>query len=314
MFRFAHPMFLYLLALLVPVVVGQLTPDVSVGKHWLKFILIALAYVFLVLALASPQLGTHQEKVKRQGIDVVIAIDVSKSMLAEDVQPNRLARAKNFISNFTDELRNDRLAIVVFAGKAYLQMPLTVDYSAAKMYLKTIGTESVPTQGTSISDAVDIAKESFAKGDNKSKALIIISDGEDNEAGVEEAVEQAAKDGVKVFTLAVGSDKGSPIPLPTGDFKRDEAGNIVLSKVNYEAMRGYATKGNGKSFVLGSGKDEIAAILKELGRINTKDFEEMLFTDYDDKFQYCLLIALLLLAVEYLLSERKSKWITKLKI
>jgi Ca-activated chloride channel family protein len=206
------------------------------------------------------------------------------------------------------------LAIVVFAGRAYLQMPLSVDYSAAKLYLKTIGTESVPTQGTSISEAVELANESFAQGDNKSKALIIISDGEDHEANVDEALEAAAKSGVKVFTLAVGTDKGSPIPLPNGDYKRDAEGNIVLSKVNVDAMRTYAEKGNGKSFILGSGKDEVAAIFKELGRISTKDFEDVVFTDYDDEFQYCLIIAALLLITEFMLSERKSKLFEKLKI
>ena len=336
MFRFEHIEYLYLLLLLLPVLVlfivfqrwrrksiakfgtaslvYQLIPDFSNGKHRIKFVLLSFAYIFLILGVANPQLGTKQEKIKRSGIDVVIALDVSKSMLAEDVQPNRLARAKNFISNFVDQLRNDRLAMIVFAGRAYLQMPLSVDYSAAKLYLKTIGTESVPTQGTAIGEAVDLANESFAQGDNKSKALIIISDGEDNETGVEEALETAAKNGIKVFTLAVGTDKGSPIPMANGDFKRDAEGNIVLSKVNIAAMQQYAAKGNGKSYILGSGKDEIASILKELGRITTKDFEEMVFTDYDDKFQYCLAIAALLLIIEFMLSERKSRLFEKLKI
>lgn len=336
MFRFQHKEFLLLLLALIPVLllfiifqrwrkksiakfgttslVYQLIPDFSDGKQIVKFVLLSLAYVFLILGLANPQIGSKQEKVKRQGIDVVIALDVSKSMLAEDVQPNRLARAKNWISNFVDQLKNDRLAIVVFAGRAYLQMPLSVDYSAAKLYLKTVGTESVPTQGTSISEAVDLANESFAQGDNKSKALIIISDGEDHEENVDEALETAAKNGIKVFTLAVGTDKGSPIPLPNGDFKRDAEGNIVLSKVNIDAMRTYAQKGNGKSFILGSGKEEINAIFKELGRITTKDFEDVVFTDYDDKFQDCLIIAALLLIAEFMLSERKTKLFEKLKI
>ena len=336
MFRFEHKEYLLLLLLLIPLLlvflffqrwrkksiarfgiaslVYQLIPDFSNGKHILKFVLLSLAFVFLILGIANPQVGSKQEKVKRQGIDVVIALDVSKSMLAEDVQPNRLARAKNFISNFVDQLKNDRLAIVVFAGRAYLQMPLSVDYSAAKLYLKTVGTESVPTQGTSISEAVELANESFAKGDNKSKALIIISDGEDHESNVDEALAAAAANGVKVFTLAVGTDKGSPIPQANGDFKRDAEGNIVLSKVNVEAMRTYAEKGNGKSFVLGSGKEEINAIFKELGRITTKDFEDVVFTDYDDKFQYCLIIAALLLMIEFMLSERRSRLFEKLKI
>ena len=336
MFRFEHKEYLYLLLLLIPVLllfivfhrwrkksiarfgtatlVYQLIPDFSNGKHIIKFVLLSFAFVFLVLGLANPQLGTKQEKVKRQGIDVVIALDVSKSMLAEDVQPNRLARAKNFISNFVDQLKNDRLALVVFAGHAYLQMPLSVDYSAAKLYLKTISTESVPTQGTSISEAIELANESFAQGDNKSKALIIISDGEDHESGVDEALEVAAKSGIKVFTLAVGTDKGSPIPMANGDYKRDAEGSIVLSKVNIEAMREYAENGNGKSYVLGSGKDEINSILKELGRIGSKDIEDVVFTDYDDKFQYCLIIAAVLLIIEFMLSERKSRLFEKLKI
>ena len=336
MFRFEHKEYLYLLLLLIPLLllfivfqrwrrksieklgtaslIYQLIPDFSKSIHVIKFLLLSFAYIFLILAIANPQLGTRQEKVKRKGIDVVIALDVSKSMLAQDVQPSRLARSKNFISNFIDQLKNDRLAIVVFAGRAYLQMPLTVDYSAAKLYLKTIGTESVPTQGTSISDAIDLANESFAQGDNKSKALIIISDGEDHEAGVEEALETASKNGIKVFTLAVGTDKGSPIPLANGDYKRDAEGNIVLSKVNIEAMKAYAEKGNGKSYVMGSGKEEIEAIFRELGRIGTKDFEDVVFTDYDDKFQYCLAIAAVLLLIEFMLSERRSRLFEKLKI
>jgi Ca-activated chloride channel family protein len=336
MFKFEHIQYLYALLLLIPLLllfifsqrwrkksiarfgtpslVYRLIPDFSDAKQITKFVLLSLSYVFLVLAIANPQIGTKQEKVKRSGIDVVIALDVSRSMLAEDVQPSRLIKAKNFISNFVDELKNDRIAMVVFAGRAYLQMPLSVDYSAAKLYLKTINTESVPTQGTNIGEAIDLANESFAKGDNKSKALIIISDGEDNEAGVEEALESAAKNGIKVFTLAVGTDKGSPIPMPNGDYKRDASGNIVLSKVNIEAMRNYAAKGNGKAFVLGTGKEEIAAIFKELGRINTKDFEDVEFVDFDNKFQYCLAISLLLLIIEFMISERKTRLFEKLKI
>lgn len=336
MFRFEHKEFLYLLLLLLPVallfllfqrwraksldrfgaaeLVYRLIPDFSKSVHVFKFALLSLAYGCLVIGLANPQLGTRQEKVKRQGIDVVIALDVSKSMLAEDVQPNRLSRAKNFISNFIDQLKNDRLAMIIFAGHAYQQMPLSVDYSAAKLYLKTISTESVPTQGTAIAEAVEMAGESFALGDNKSKALIIISDGEDHESGVDDAVEAAAKTGVKVFTLAVGTDKGSPIPLPNGDYKRDASGNIVLSKVNIAAMQEYAAKGNGKSFVLGTGKDEINAIFKELGRITAKDYEDVIFTEYDNKFQYFLMAAALLLVIEFMLGERRSRLFEKLKI
>ena len=285
----------------------QLTPEISFDKHLVKFILLALAFEFIVIGFANPQVGTKQEKVKRQGIDVFIALDVSNSMLSEDIKPNRLMRAKNFISNFIDELHNDRLGIIVFAGRSYMQMPLTVDYSAGRMYLKTINTNLVPTQGTDIAEAVNMARENFVQGENKHKALIIITDGEDNEGGVDDAVADAVKEGVKVFTIGVGTDNGGPIPVGS-DFKRDESGNIVLSKMNQQMLRDIAQKGNGKYFQLGSGKDEINAIFKELGRINTKDFEELVFTDFDDQFQWCLAIAAVFLLVEWFVSERKFRF------
>lgn len=325
-FRFEHKEYLWLLAAVAPMLIlfllfqnwrkknldrfanssllAQLTPEISFNKHLLKFILLSLAFEFMVIGFANPQVGTKQEKVKRQGIDVFIAMDVSNSMLSEDIKPNRLLRAKNFISNFIDELHNDRLGMIVFAGRAYMQMPLTVDYSAGRMYLKTINTNLVPTQGTNIAEAVNMARENFVQNDNKHKALIIITDGEDNEGGVDEAIADAVKEGVKVFTLGVGTDNGGPIPVGS-DFKRDEGGNIVLSKMNQQMLRDLAAKGNGKYFQLGSGKDEITAIFKELGRINTKDFEETVFTDFDDQFQVCLIVAALLLLAEWFLSERK---------
>ncbi len=325
-FRFQHKIYLWGLAALAPMVIlflffqnwrnrnlkrfahssllEQLTPDVSFNKHLIKFILLSLAFEMIVIGFANPQVGTKQEKVKREGIDVIIAMDVSNSMLSEDIKPNRLMRAKNFVSNFIDELHNDRLGMIVFAGRGYVQMPLTVDYSAGRMYLKTINTNLVPTQGTNIAEAVNMARENFVEGENKSKALIIITDGEDNEGGVDEAIADAVKEGVKVFTIGVGTDNGGPIPVGS-DFKRDESGSIVLSKMNQEMLRDLAAKGNGKYFQLGSGKDEINAILKELGRINTKEFEEMVFTSFDDQFQWCLAIAAVLLLIEWFLSERK---------
>jgi Ca-activated chloride channel family protein len=326
MFRFEHIEYLWLLTALIPLallfiffqrwrskavktfgkpaLVTQLIPDLSNASHVVKFALLALAYTFIVLGFANPQIGTKQEKVKRQGIDVIIAMDVSTSMLSEDVKPNRLLRAKNFVSNFIDELNNDRLGMIVFAGRAYLQMPLTVDYSASRMYLKTINTNLIPTQGTNIAEAVELARKSFVEGDTKHKALVIITDGEDNEGGAEEAIADAVKEGIKVFTLGVGTDDGGPIPQGS-DYKRDEDGNIVLSKMNQDMLRDLASKGNGKYFQLGSGKDEIEAIFKELGRIGTKEFEEMVFTDFDDQFQWCLVIAALLLLAEWWISERK---------
>ncbi|MCY7410756.1 MAG: VWA domain-containing protein [Chitinophagales bacterium] len=288
----------------------QLIPDFSNRKSVLKFFLLLFAYAFIILGFANPQVGTKQEKVKREGIDVMIALDVSNSMMSTDVKPSRLDRAKNFISNFIDQLNNDRLGMIVFAGNAYMQMPLTVDYSAAKMYLRTINTNMVATQGTNFSEAIDLAEQGFVKGDNNHKALIIITDGEDNEGGVEEKISEASKQGVKIYTIGVGSPNGSPIPMGN-DFKRDEEGNIVLSKLNEAILKDIALKGNGKYYLLGSGNDEVSSLLKELKGISTKDFEEMVFTDFDDQFQWCLAIAAILLLLEWWLSEKKTKFSLK---
>lgn len=328
MFRFAHPQFLYLLLAAVPALlfffwflfwrsraikkfgytalVMQLIPDYSSGKQVAKFLLLLFAYCFIVLGFANPQIGTKTEKVKRQGIDVIIAVDVSNSMMSEDVKPSRLERAKNFISNFIDNLSNDRLGMIVFAGKAYLQMPLTTDYSAARLYLRTINTSLVPSQGTNLAEAIQLADQSFMRGDSTHKALIIITDGEDNEGGVDDAVMQAVRNGVKVFTIGVGSENGAPIPIG-GDFKRDEDGNIVLSKLNEDMLRDVANNGKGKFYMLGSGDDEIDAILKELKGISTKELEETVFTDFDDQFQWCLAIAAVLLLIEWWISERRFR-------
>ena len=325
-FRFEHKEYLWCLWVLLPIALAfigfqywrnrnlnrfaksalllQLTPEISFNKHLIKFILLALAFQFIVLGFANPQLGTKQEKVKREGIDVMVAMDVSNSMLSEDIKPNRLLRAKNFVSNFMSELHNDRLGIVVFAGRGYLQMPLTVDYSAGRMYLKSINTNLVPTQGTNIAEAINLARQSFVQEDKKSKALIIITDGEDNEGGTDEAIAQAVEAGIKIFTIGVGTDAGGTIPAGS-DVKRDENNNPVITKMNTQMLREIANKGNGKYYQLGTGKQEVTAILKQLGRIGTKNFEELVFTDYDDKFQWCLAVAAILLLLEWMLSERK---------
>jgi Ca-activated chloride channel family protein len=333
MFRFEHTEYLWLLPAAIPAallfilfyfwrkraiskfgdrsLVLQLIPGYSSRKHILKFLLLLSAYCFIILGFANPQIGTKQEKIKREGIDVMIALDVSNSMMSEDLKPNRLDRARNFISNFIDKLSNDRLGMVVFAGNAYLQMPLTVDYSAARMYLRTINPGMVPTQGTNIAEAIGISMEGFIKGETSHKALIIITDGEDNEGGVDEEIAKATREGIKIFTVGVGSESGSPIPM-NNDFKRDENGNIILSKMNQQMLRDMAAKGSGKFYLLGSGNEETESLLKDLEGISTKKFEEMVFTDFNDQFQWVLIIAVILLVIEWWLSERKSKFSLKI--
>lgn len=332
MFRFEHIEYLWWLLAAVPVtglfvffylwrkralkefgnssLVLQLIPGFSNRKHFVKFILLLLAYCFIILGFANPQIGTKQEKVQRKGIDVIIALDVSNSMRSEDVKPSRLDRAKNFISNFISQLNNDRLGLIVFAGKAYMQMPLTVDYSAARMYLNVINPGMVPTQGTNIAEAIDLANQAYPKESEAHKALIIITDGEDNEGGVDEKIEEAVKAGTKIYSIGIGSENGSPIPMGN-DFKRDDNGNIVLSKMNVEMLKDIANKGNGKFYILGSGNDEVNSLLKDLKGISARQFDEMVFTDFDDQFQWCLAIAAILLLAEWWLSERKSKLIFK---
>jgi Ca-activated chloride channel family protein len=298
--------------------IEQLAPENSKRKHIIKFILIFFAFIFLVIGIANPQIGTKYEKVKRSGVDVMIALDVSKSMLAEDIKPDRLERSKQFISRLIDKLQNDRIGLIVFAGNAYLQMPITIDYSAAKLFLNNINTEMVPTQGTAIAEAIELSMQSFNKEEKKFKTLIIITDGEDHEGDALTLAEEAAAEGVIVHTIGVGSPKGAPIPQyrngVQADFKRDENGNIVLSKLNETELQQIAAKGDGKYYRLSSGTQEIDAIISEISTMEKKNFEERVFTDYEDQFQYFLAIALFLITLEFFISDKKSVWLRKLGI
>ncbi len=292
--------------------VQQLSPERARFKLVIKFILLSLASVSIILGLANLQVGTKYEKVKRSGVDIIIALDVSKSMLAEDLKPNRLERAKQFISRIIDRMQNDRIGLIVFAGRAYLQMPVTIDYGAAKLFLKNINTDIVPVQGTAIDEAISLAMNAFEKEDKKNKVLIIISDGEHHEGDAMEMAELAAKEGITIFTLGVGSPKGAPIPEYRGkvqaDFKRDGDGNIVLTKLNETMLQQIAVKGNGQYFRMASGSQEMDAIMNEIAGMEKKDFEERVFTDYEDQFQYFLALALLLLTAEYFITEKRSTW------
>jgi Ca-activated chloride channel family protein len=270
------------------------------------------AFTSLVIAIANPQIGTKYEKVKRSGVDVMIALDVSKSMLAEDIKPSRLDRSKQFISRFIERLQNDRIGLIVFAGKAYLQMPITIDYSAAKLFLRNINTEMVPTQGTAIAEAIQLAINAFDAKDKKHKVLVIITDGENHEGNVLEMAEEATQQGIVIYTVGVGSPKGAPIPIYRNgiqaDFKRDKEGNIILSKLNETALQQLAVKGDGKYFRLSAGSQEIESIISEISGMEKKDFEESIFTDYEDQFQYFILLSIVLLVIEFFISERKSLW------
>jgi len=298
--------------------INQLTVDLSRYKHITKFVFIALAFSFLIVGLMNPQIGSKMEKVKRQGVDVVIAIDVSKSMMAEDVKPNRLERTKQYVSRLISKLQNDRVGLIVFAGRAYLQMPLTVDYAAAKMFLSTMNTEMVPTQGTAIGASITQAIQAFKAGEQKHKVLVIITDGENHQDDAIELAKEAAKEGVVIHTIGVGSVNGAPIPIYRRniqvDFKRDKEGNVVLSKLNEIMLNQLALTANGQYWHLTSSQDDLEGLVKAIASMEKKDFEERIFTDYEDKFQFFLAIGLALLTLEFFISERKSKWLSRISI
>jgi len=292
--------------------VEQLMDGFSARRQHIKFLLWVLSIAFIVLGLSNPQMGTRLQKVKRQGVDVVIALDVSKSMLAQDITPSRLERSKQFISKLLSRMADDRIALIIFAGNAYMQMPLTIDYSAAKLFLNTISTEIVPTQGTAIGEAIDLATQAFDPKEEKFKTLIIITDGENHESGAIESAEQAQELGVLTYTVGVGDKDGAPIPIFRGntkqiaDYVRDKSGKTVTSKLNVEMLKDVAKAGNGQFFQLTNGTKEIDNILDELSGMEKKEFEDRVFTDYEDQFQWLLGPGLLLLIFNIFYSERKK--------
>ncbi|NNC95549.1 MAG: VWA domain-containing protein [Chitinophagales bacterium] len=298
--------------------VKKLAPELPKYKHQLKFFFNVSILVLIVLGMANLQIGASYEKVKREGVDIMIALDVSNSMNAEDIKPSRLDRAKLFLSTFIRQLASDRVGIIIFAGKAYLQMPITSDYAAAKMYLNTIDTELVPTQGTAIGEAIRMATDAFDDVSKNNKVLIIITDGENHEGDAIDAIKAAKEQNILVHTLGVGSTKGAPIPVYSGsrqiDYKRDNQNNIVLSKLNEIMLQQVASAGDGEYMRLTNGKEETRKIMRSLEKLETQEFEEKVFTDYQDWFQLFLLPALLLLFIDFMIGERRSFFLKKLNL
>lgn len=280
------------------------------GRSTLKFTLQAIALTALIVGWANLQAGDKMERVQRKGVDVAIALDVSKSMLAQDIQPNRLTRAKQLISLMLDKMQNDRVALIVFAGRAYQQVPLTVDYSTVKMMLQTAGPELVPTQGTVIGDAITMAASSFSQKERKYKSLIVISDGEDHDQQAVTKAKEAAEMGIIVHTIGVGSPQGSTLYDPsTRSVKLDDNGQPVISKLNEAALRNVAMAGNG-TYNLLQNTDAIATrLVNELDGMEQKSLGAVVFTDYTNYFQYFLAVGLILLIIEWLIPgvNRKLK-------
>lgn len=298
-----------------PQLVSQLLSGRIAGRSTTRFVLITLSLFFAILGLANLQQGSQTEKAERKGVDVFFALDVSKSMLARDVQPDRLTRAKQLITRMMDKMTNDRVGLVVFAGKSYLQVPLTIDYSAAKMLLETVNPDLVPTQGTVLSDAIDLSSESFSQKEKKHKAIVLISDGEDHDEKALDAAKKAADQGAVIYTVGIGSPQGSTIPdQVTGEQKLDENGQPVITKLNEDELKSLA-KATGGTYTLLSNTSQAAEVLTDLiDNMEGKEYGSIQFTDYNSYFQYFMAAALLLMIAEWIIpaaSMLKKPTLTK---
>lgn len=298
--------------------IKRLIPDISTNRLVFKFILLMFAYVLIIIGMANPQIGSKLEKIERKGIDLVIAIDVSESMLAQDIKPNRLQRARQAISRMVDELGNDRIGIVVFAGKAYTQLPITTDYSAVRMFVSNISTEIVPVQGTAIAEAINLAIDLFDESETE-KAIIVISDGEDHEGDVMQAAKNAVEKNIRIYTIGMGLPDGAPIPVIDRSgiqqgFKRDRNNNTVISKLDENMLKSIAEAGNGNYVRANNTQVGLRIIFDEISQLEKTEFESRMFTDYEDRFQYFLAPALLLLLIEFLIFERRSRRFRKVNI
>ncbi|MBP6758821.1 MAG: VWA domain-containing protein [Flavobacterium sp.] len=298
--------------------VKKLSPEKSVFKPILKLVVMSLALVGIVLGLVNPKIGTKMETVKREGIDIVFAMDVSKSMLAEDVAPSRLEKSKQIVSQIINQLGSDRIGIVAYAGSAFPVLPITTDYSVAKMFLQSINTDIVSSQGTSLEDAIRLSGTYFDEKSKTSKLLIMISDGEDHSEGAEAAAEEANKLGMKIITIGVGTEKGSTIPLRVNgvvqSFKRDANNEVVITKLNKEGLTSIAkaTKGG---YVDGNNTKAVLDYVKNaLNNIQKTEFESTQMADFQSQFQWFLGFAFALLLLDVFLLERKTKWVEKLNL
>jgi Ca-activated chloride channel family protein len=329
MFRFEDPIYLWLLVL-IPVLalvrfvtyrnqkkrlrkfgdlklLKNLMPDVSRFRPVVKFWLLLTALTLLIIMLARPQLGTKISQEKRTGIETIIALDISNSMRAEDIVPSRLDRSKMMVENLVDHFTNDKIGLIVFAGDAFVQLPITSDYVSAKMFLSSIDPSMMATQGTDIAAAIDMATNSFTQEEEIGKAIIVITDGEDHEGGALEAAEAAKKKGMRVYVLGVGSSQGAPIPIPgTGDYMKDNTGNTVMSALNEEMCKQVAAAGGGAYIHVENNSAAQRQLDNELDKLSKKETSTTVYSDYDEQFQAFGILALLLLILEICIFDRRN--------
>jgi len=286
-------------------------PFISFARQRTKAILVLVGLIFVCIALARLQFGTHLEMLEREGIDIMIALDLSNSMLAKDMKPTRLDKARQEIRSIIARLQGDRIGLVAFAGEAFVQCPLTLDYAAAEMLLTAMDQTSVSVQGTSLSSAIEAARRGFSQQEKKHKVLLLLTDGEDQEGGAVEAAQEARKDGVKIYTVGIGSPVGEPIPILNRNgyqvgFKKDENGEVIVSRLDEATLQKIALETGGKYYHATATEIELDRIFDEISKLEKKELEGTLVTRFDDRFQWPLLLALIFVVGEFFVSERKK--------
>ena len=336
MFRFEEPIYLYLLAVIPvlalvrwllerkqhkrlrkfgdPELLSQLMPDVSRWRPAAKFWMLEAALALLIVMIARPPMGTRISHDKRTGIETIIAMDISNSMLAEDVAPSRLDRTKMMVENLVDNFTDDKIGLIVFAGDAFVQLPITSDYVSAKMFLSDIHPSLMATQGTDIATAINMATNSFTQQQGVGKAIIVVTDGEDHEGGALEAAKDAKKKGMRVYVLGVGSPNGAPIPLGNGNYMKDRTGNTVMTKLNEEMCRQVAEAGGGAYIHVDNNSNAQQQLDNELSKLTKKEMQSTIYSDYDEQFQAFGIIALILLIIEICILDRKNPLARRINI
>lgn len=289
-----------------PALVQRLMPTASTAKGWLKVSLLAAAWLFFTLGLTRPQLGARLKEHQTQGAEIMIALDVSNSMLAEDYSPNRLERSKLAISRIVDKLAGDRIGLVVFAGQSFVQLPITADYVSAKIFLSSINTESVPIQGTALAEALTSSARSFSTQSSRSRAIILITDGEDHEGDVQAAAQAIADEGIRIYCIGVGSPQGKPIPK-NGELMKDSNGEIVVSRLDEAVLQEIAGIGGGKYVRAGNSEFGLNPIIDDIREMDKEQFQSLVFEDFNEQYMYLFAIALFFLILEMLVSDNRLK-------
>ena len=297
---------------------NRLSPNRSLFKSLLKIAMLSLTFLCFTIALVNPKIGTKLETVKREGVDIVFAVDVSKSMLAEDIAPNRLEKSKQLVTQIINNLASDRIGIIAYAGKAFPQLPITTDYASAKMFLQNMNTDMLSSQGTAINEAINLAKTYFDDEEQTNRVLIIISDGEDHSEESVQVAEEASEEGIKIFTIGVGSEKGGPIPIKRNgvilNYKKDKQGETVITRLNETTLKDIADEANG-AYIKGDNTNEVVEQIREiLNKMDKTEFEAKQISEFKDQFQWFLGFGLFFLFIDIFFLERKTEWLKKLNL